>query len=313
MEYNHPRLIHNFFMATKGGDYQVDEVNTILNYLSYQSNPANTQLPKYKIGIMFICVNPPYWQYIGDAIQGARTMFMPGHDVEVMLWNDFHKYEHMEPYTYNATVFEADGTVWPYPTLMRYHLMLQQEEYLKKFDYIFYCDIDMRFLNIVGDEILGDGVTAAQHPMYALRREFYPPYEPNPASASYIPRPGKLLQDPSTRDGIRFMPYYYAGGFQGGKTEPFIKAMKGVKKLIDADLQKGYTPIWNDESAWNKYLFDNSPAVVLSPSYIYPDSLIKEYYEPKVWGCRYPPKLMTLTKKFTLSTQGGDAIQKMIS
>ena len=81
--------------------------------------------------------------------------------------------------------------------------------------------------------------------------------------------------------------------------------------MTDKDLNKNYIPIWNDESIWNRYLFDNPPEIVLTPSYIYPDSLIKEYYEP-LWGCSYVPKLMTLTKWFTLSAEGGAHVQEMI-
>ncbi len=87
--------------------------------------------------------------------------------------------------------------------------------------------------------------------------------------------------------------------------------MKQMKGMIDKDFAMNYIPIWNDESIWNKYLFDNPPSVVLSPSYIYPDSLIKEYYE-KVWGCSYEPKLITLTKKFSVSSDGGEAVKQMI-
>jgi histo-blood group ABO system transferase len=106
---------------------------------------------------------------------------------------------------------------------------------------------------------------------------------------------------------------YWAGGFQGGKTKPWIKAMKAMRKLIDADLSKSYIPIWNDESAWNKYLSENPPSVMLNPSYVYPDSLIKEYYEPKVWGQSFLPKIITITKQFTTSKEGGEAVAKMIS
>ena len=34
-------------------------------------------------------------------------------------------------------IFPAESIEWPMPTLMRYHLFLQQEEYFKNFDYVF--------------------------------------------------------------------------------------------------------------------------------------------------------------------------------
>lgn len=206
-------------------------------------------------------------------------------------------------------IFTTEPVEWPLPTLLRYNLFLQQEEYIKDFDYLFYIDVDMRITDWIGEEILGNGLTAAQHPMYALRQNLYPPYEPNPQSTAYIPLPGRFLEQNSQK---RFEPLYYAGGFQGGKTEDFIKAMKVMRARIEKDFNNNYIARWNDESHWNRYLYEVSPIVVLDPSYIYPDSLIAEYYV-KIWGRNYSPKIMTLTKAFTTSKEGGEVVRKLIS
>lgn len=206
-----------------------------------------------------------------------------------------------------TNLIETEAMEWPIPTLMRYHLFLNEEEKLKDYDYVFYLDADMRVVAKISDEILGEGITAAEHPMYSLKKEYIPPYEPNPESAAYINRPGKVVD----MDGKpRFKPYYYAGGFQGGVAKEFLAAMHVMKENIDKDFNKNYMAIWNDESHWNKFLFEyKGSTIVLSPSYIYPDSLIKEYYE-KIWGCSYEPKIITLTKPFSLSAQGAEEINK---
>jgi len=209
--------------------------------------------------------------------------------------------------TRGAEIFYAEPIDWPMPTLMRYHLFLQQEEKLKDYDYLFYIDVDMKITDWIGEEILSDGLTAAQHPMYALRRNYYPPFESNPESKAYIKRPGRILEEDGKK---RFEPLYFAGGFQGGKTTEFIKAMKVMRKNVDDDHANNYIAIWNDESHWNKYLYDVPPKIVLSPSYIYPDSLIDSYYV-KLWGRNYSPKIMTLTKNFTTTSAGGQAVQKL--
>lgn len=186
--------------------------------------------------------------------------------------------------------------------------VLQQEEILSKYDYIFYCDVDMAFVDIVGDEILGDGLTSGTNPMYYLDKSMVPPYEPNSNSTAYINRPGQIVNE---NGQPRFQPMYYAGGFQGGKTDKFIEAMKVMKKNIDKDFNNNYIAIWNEESHWNKYLFDNPPAIVLNPSYIFPDSLINEYYIPR-WGRAYQPKLVTLTKKTSLRPLSPDEQQQIM-
>lgn len=307
---NFTRLANNYFNKTRGGDFAVDDVNILNGYINYLFDEQNHGLPKYKVGVLMVCINQPYWQYGEPVIQGIRNYFLPDHEVEIMMWADLPTFPEAKDVTWGADkVFSTESIGWPYPTLMRYHLFLQQEEYLKKFDYLFYLDLDMRVVNIVGDEILGEGLTAAQHPMYALDKKYIPPYEPSQDSASFIPRPGRVITD---NGKPRFEPLYFAGGFQGGKADLFVEAMKGTRDIIDTDLKKNYIPVWNDESAWNKYLFENPPSTVLNPSYVYPDSMINEYYV-KVWGRNYPPKIVTLTKPFTTSAEGGAAAREMIA
>lgn len=259
---------------------------------------------KKKVALLFVCLNEPYWPFVKQVMEDARVNFLKNHDVDFFAWSDM-------PELNGVTVFPTDSAPWPFPTLMRYHLFLQQEELLKEYDYIFYLDVDMRIVDTVGDEILGEGLTIAEHPMYSLRREYIPPYEPNRASQAYIPRTGIVIQNEQGQPW--FKPLYAAGGFQGGTSESFIKAMKEMKKSIDIDFMNNYVAIWNDESHWNKYLYDyEGPMVVLSPSYVYPDSLISEYYN-KIWGKEYKPIIITLTKKFTTSAEAGDQLRKRLA
>jgi|SRR3990167_338206 len=273
---------------------------------------------KIKVGILCICLNPPYWEFSKEMLEGLERYFLKGHDikdkysVEMMLWSDMPETNYNVK---NLKIFNTEPVEWPLPTLLRYNLFLQQEEYIKNFDYLFYIDVDMRITDWIGEEILGNGLTAAQHPMYALRRNLIPPYEDNPESTAYISRPGRTLEERNDKGeivNIRFEPLYYAGGFQGGKTEDFIKAMKVMRNNTEKDFNNNYIAKWNDESHWNRYLYEVSPIVVLSPAYIYPDSLIAEYYV-KIWGRNYSPKIMTLTKKFSTTIEGGVAIQKLIA
>ena len=317
-------------------------------------------MDKKKIGIVCICLNPPYWQYANEMLWGVNTFFLKHpsirekYSTEILLWSDipedhqkisemladgmartgevgtsaigegaFHFVTSEEKQrefntifngvanirNNGVTVFPTEPIEWPMPTLLRYNLFLQQEEQLRKFDYIFYIDVDMRITDWIGEEILSSGLTAAQHPMYALRHSFYPPYDANPESSAYIKMPGKLLEEDGKK---RFQQYYYAGGFQGGETSEFIKAMKVLRKNIEDDFNNNYIARWNDESHWNKYLFDNPPEVVLDPGYIYPDSLISQYYV-KAWGRNYSPKIMTLTKKFSTTTEAGSSVRDQMA
>lgn len=259
---------------------------------------------RYKVAVVAICLNEPYWPFISDMIQSARKFFLKGHDVDFLLWTDM-----PETTPIDAKIIPTEPFQWPLPTLYRYHLFLRQEELLKEYDFIYYIDADMKFVSRVGDEVLGN-LVAAPHPGYAIRREYIPPYEPNEKSESFIPRPGRVIDEEGKK---RFIPFYAAGGFQGGRSDKFIEAMKTMKEMVDKDFTtNNYIPIWNDESVWNKYLFLNPPTVYLDPSYVYPDSLNKSYYQ-RVWGRNYVPKLVTITKKFSLSKEGGANLAGMLT
>lgn len=335
------RLTNNFYVR-KGLETKIERVNLDADLINYFNQNQKLVAKKLKVAFVYICLNAIYWEYAPTMVAGARQLFLPGHNKDFFFWTDIpeNPFEinykisegwkargrnmtdpNMQTLLQNTTtnvsaligqkdvkIFTTESVDWPYPTLLRYNLFLQQEEKLKEYDYIFYCDIDMQFVSVVGDEILGD-LVAVQQPMYATRKEYWPPYEPNPNSASYIKRPGDLIKD---GEKTRFRPLYFAGGFQGGKSDKFIKAMKGCKKLIDSDLNHNYIPVWNDETVWNKYLSTNPPDIVLDPGYTYPDSLIEEYFKP-MWGRDYIPKLKTLTKWFTVSKEGGDAVAKMLN
>jgi len=305
---------------------------------------------KKRIALLFISINERYWPYLKQVIEDCQTHFLPQHNVDYFVWSDIpeedtpeykKRLEQLLPQSVfdhavkagtrpqdqwfsretientvsflrsqkNIHINYTDPIDWPAPTLMRYHLFLNEEEKLKDYDYIFYLDADMRVVSKISDEVLGKGLTAAEHPMYSLRPQYIPPYEPNKTSTAYIPRLGKVIDD---KGKPRFKPYYVAGGFQGGVAYEWLKAMKKMKSCIDKDFMNNYTAIWNDESHWNKYMWDyKGDYICLSPSYVYPDSLVKEYYEP-LWGCSYEPKIVTLTKPFSLSADGGKALNEFL-
>ncbi len=46
---------------------------------------------------------------------------------------------------------------------------------------------------------------------------------------------------------------------------------------IDIDYSRGIIAVWHDESHMNRYFIDNSPTVILSPSYCYPENVNLSY------------------------------------
>ena len=115
----------------------------------------------------------------------------------------------------------------------------------------------MRFVDVVGEEVLGD-LVAVSHPGYFNSPRSSLPFEERPASRAWIP-PGQ---------GSR----YFAGGFQGGKVENFLRAMHCMRDAVDDDESRGVMACWHDESHWNRYCLDHPPTTVLPPQYTCPES-----------------------------------------
>jgi histo-blood group ABO system transferase len=209
-----------------------------------------------------------YLQFVPPLWHSASGLFLPNHRVRLFLFSD-------QPLELrdcaNCLTLHRP---WPGPTLYRYHSMLAFRNQLESLDYLYYCDADMRFVGPVGDEVLGN-LVATHHPgFYGSDPDAFT-YDRNPASQAFVP-PG------SGR-------HYYAGGFQGGRADRYLKVMTDLRSRIDDDDRRGVVALWHDESHWNRYLLDSPPDVALSPAYCYPE------------GRALPlePKLLALNKNHT--------------
>jgi histo-blood group ABO system transferase len=130
----------------------------------------------------------------------------------------------------------------------------------------------MRFVDYVGEEILGTKV-ATIHPLfYDKQRAELVGYEGRLASKAYI----------SPEKGTR----YYAGGFFGGTKNEFLSMAAELAGCIDEDLKNGVIAKWHDESHLNRYFADHPPAIELTPSYCYPEGM----------SLPFKPKLLALIK-----------------
>lgn len=216
----------------------------------------------YKIGLLIVATGK-YIQFIKPLIDSSRVYFCPNHEVTYFIFTDG-AYE-QQP---DVRIIAQNKLGWPYDTLMRCGIYDNHRDLLMDMDYLFACDADMRFVDYVGDEILSDRV-ATQHPGFVGRRGTY---ENRPISRAYV----------SGNEGV----VYFAGGFHGGKKDEFLRLAHTMHENIKTDLAKGIIAVWHDESHLNRYFIDNSPTVILSPSYCYPES----------WQLPYVKRLLALDK-----------------
>lgn len=227
-----------------------------------------------KIGILCIATGN-YKSFVQQLIDGIEKNFLVNHEREIYLFTDEER-EYKSGLKIIQTIIPSYK--WPEATMMRYHIFTAREY---DCDYLVYSDVDMGFVDKIGDEFLGN-IIVVRHPGFINGKENNS-WEENELSQCYIPKKNRG--------------FYYAGGIQGGNTGEYYTAMSVMKGWIDADISNGVIPIWHDETAWNKYISLRPPLTELDCSYCMPQSSLKRIK----WGINHiKPKILCLEKNFKL-------------
>lgn len=216
------------------------------------------------VGMLVIATNK-YIRFAQQLHDSARKHFLPGHELTMFVFTN------MPDVPAGTVRMQHEHAPWPSPTLMRYHVFTKHAETLSKMDYLYYSDVDMRFVDKVGDEVLGE-LVATIHPGFWNKPREQFSYETRPESKAYIP-PGQGE-------------YYFAGGFNGGRSNRFLAMAKEISGWVDEDAKKGMVAVWHDESYLERYMVDHPPTIRLSPSYCFPEA----------WDLPFPKKLLALDK-----------------
>jgi histo-blood group ABO system transferase len=218
-----------------------------------------------KICILTIATNK-YLQFVEKLYSDISEKFIPEAEINCLLFTD-HEVETSD----NVRVHQIDHEPWPVPTLKRYNYFVKEKDFILEHDYCFYLDADMRIDAPVGEEILSD-LVATMHPYQSFHSITEMSYDRNPKSLAYVPYgEGKT---------------YYAGGFNGGKTEVFMRMAEHIANNVNKDLENGVVALWHDESHMNRYLIDNPPTISLDPNYCFAEEFIGSsqypYKDPKI-------------------------------
>lgn len=212
-----------------------------------------------------------YDQFVAPLIKSIEKYFLPTHNIKISLFTD--KFHTLSLGRAKVEQTRIPSIGFPEATLFRYKTLTTKEY---DTDYLFYMDVDMLVVDTVGDEILGD-IVAVRHPGFYIGGGSWE--IENKKSTAYI----------SNISGL----FYYAGGFQGGKTENYYGAMEKMRDNIQIDKDNKTMACWHDESHWNKYLYDNKNFLSLSPSYCMPEPKLKRHE----WRLNsFVPRILALEK-----------------
>ncbi len=225
-----------------------------------------------KIAVLYICTGL-YSEFWTGFYESCKKYFFTNDEVHYFVFTDSPSINN----TSEITKVYKECSGFPMDSLFRFKMFLGIKEELEKFDYTFFFNSNMQFVDYVGDEILPDAnenyLTAGISPGYVYTKPSFFPYERNKRSLAYIP----YIKGYSYR--------YYMGGLNGGRSSQFLSLIETCAEWIDKDYSNNIIAIFHDESHLNKYLFDK-PVKVLTP----------DYGTPEGWNFNLKPKIIIRDK-----------------
>lgn len=232
-----------------------------------------------KIAILYICTGK-YDVFWKDFYLSSEKYFLRNINKEYFVFSDANHIFDEENYPKVHKIYQ-EARPWPYATLMRYHIFSKLCDKLILYDYIFFMNANVNFVEeIFLEEIIPVGrfkLVTAMHPGFVNKRRWEFSYERNPKSTAYIPRnKGK---------------YYVVGGLNGGESWSYIEMIQKLKSDIDVDLENGIVAVFHDESHFNKYIVDREDVKILPPTYIWPEN----------WKSKAVPKILLRDKSRYIS------------
>jgi hypothetical protein len=206
-----------------------------------------------KIAVISIATNK-YKDFLRPLVESVKTHFIPNVQKDFYLFTD----ESLDWFDSSVKWHKIEHQPWPYITLKRFEFISTCLDQLKEYDYVFYFDSDMEFVDTLTSFDIGNKkYYAVCHPSVVNNLNFWP-VETNSESTAYIQNRNRCV--------------YVQGcvwGSRGANIETMVNTMKNN---INTDLSKNLIAIWHDESHLNKFMVDNvKDAIILSPSMAYPE------------------------------------------
>jgi len=225
-----------------------------------------------KIAILYICTGR-YNLFFPSFYQSSEKYFLPLHSKHYFVFTDDRHISDTDKIS--VTYKECKG--FPLDSLFRFNMFLQIKEALQKYDYIFFFNANMKFVEYVNDEILpsetDEGLCALLHPGYYRKCKWAYPYERNKKSTAFI----KFDYNKNYK--------YYMGALFGGRTNEFLQLSSICNQNIIEDYNKKIIAIFHDESHLNAYL-NSKHCKNLSPEFGFPEG----------WELPFKPKIMIVNK-----------------
>ena len=211
----------------------------------------------YKVSLLLIATGR-YKTFLSRVISDARQHFLRKHDVEIVVFTD-----DVDAAPAGTRAVHVTRKGFPGDSMYRFHYFLSDEANLRQRDYLFYVDVDPYIMRDVDEKALlvPEGLVATRH-LHEIGGEWGKGLKGSPETD---PKSTAAIPEDAVMHG------YYAGGFQGGRSDAYLAAAREIATAIDTDTDNNVVAKWHDESHWNKYLHNNPPAATVGQAYVFPE------------------------------------------
>lgn len=221
-----------------------------------------------------------YKVFIKPLLELVDSFFLPKEELTVFLFTDEEFFYKEDDFHFEIKQFQIEPLKFPYATLYRFAIFNKHAEEMKDCSHLFYLDCDSKIVDVVGNEILGEGLTVTRHPGF-MGLGGWGANEVNPESKAFIPIEGRER--------------YFAGGFSGGKTEVYLEMCRELSENIADDESRDIIAQHNDEAHLNHYIYTHPeiPRIELHSGY----TMVESEYLRANWKIDHlPVKIIALDK-----------------
>lgn len=223
-----------------------------------------------KIAILYICTGK-YHIFWDRFYASAQKKLFPHSKKHFYVFSDATREQLVRD---DMTYIYQPKLGWPNDTLKRFHMFSRILKDLQAYDFIFFFNSNIIFLDEISESILPteeEGLLVVQHPGFFDKVNTDFSYDRNPKSMAFIPY-GRGET-------------YVCGGINRGTAQSYIKMILKLKQSVDIDTSNRVTALWHDESHINKYIIYNNYKL-LSPEYAYPEG----------WNLPFHKRILILDK-----------------
>lgn len=216
-----------------------------------------------------------YLEFLPQFYEKVMDNFCLDHHRDILVLTDGEIPEVPE----NVILKHIEHKEWPYITLERFKVILDQKEVIEKYDWFVFMDAD----TIVNEKIeYGEffdeekDYFGVHHPCHYLK---WPPHDQQYGSFDRTDSRARVGDDDD-------LSVYWQGCLWGGKVPQILDIIKELDTRIQLDLEEDVIALWHDESHLNKIFIENKERVnTLSPDYAYPEVFnyrVSHHFDEKI-------------------------------